>query len=160
MSQYTELEERKAVLATQELLAFESVDISEFFGDEFDKSERFQKPTTVNIIEQRERERIPKKTRQSTAWSVNVYRAWAEYRNTQIETLGDEYKSVPVDLGTTPVEEVNYRHTRFILEVMRGDGKLYPYTYPYPCSISSLLMSSYFTPQFPCASKPPPLYII
>ena len=126
MSQYTELEELEAVLATQELLAFESVDISECLGNEFDKSAHFQKPTTVNEIEQRERDRIPKKTRQSTAWSVNVYGVWAEYRNTQIETLGDEYRSVPVDLGTTPVEEVNYWLTRFILEVMRGDGKPYP----------------------------------
>ena len=63
MSQYTELEELEAVLATQELLAFESVDISECLGDEFDKSARFQKPTTVNEIEQRERGRIPKKIR-------------------------------------------------------------------------------------------------
>ena len=75
MSQYTELE---AVLATQELLAFERVDISECLAGEFDKSVRFQKPTPVNEIEQRERDRIPKKTRQSN-------------RNTQIETLGDEY---------------------------------------------------------------------
>ena len=95
-------------------------------GDGFDKSARFQKPTTVNEIEQRERDRIPKKTRQSTGWSVNVYRAWDEFRNTHIETLGDEYRSVPVDLGTTPVEELNYSLTRFILEVMRGDGKPYP----------------------------------
>ena len=38
MSQYAELEELEAVLATQELLAFESVDISECLGDEFVKS--------------------------------------------------------------------------------------------------------------------------
>ena len=112
---------------TQELLAFESVDISECLGDEFDKSACFQNPTTVNEIEQRERDRlIPKKTRQSTAWSVNVYLAWAEYRNTQIESLGNEYRSIPVDLAITPVEEVNYRLTRFILEVMSGHGKPYP----------------------------------
>ena len=59
-------------------------------------------------------------------WSANVYRAWTEYRNTQIETLGDEYRSIPVDLAITPVEEVNYRLTRFILEVIRRDGKPYP----------------------------------
>ena len=46
--------------------------------------------------------RRSRKIRQGTAWSVNVYRAWDEYRNTQIETVGDEYRSVPVDLGTTP----------------------------------------------------------
>lgn len=51
-------------------------------GDEFDKSARFQKPTTVNEIEQRERDRVPKKARQSTPWSVNVYRTLVEYRNT------------------------------------------------------------------------------
>ena len=111
---------------TQELLAFESVDISEYLGDEFDKSACFQNPTTVNEIDQREKDRIPKKTRQGTAWSVNVYLAWAEYRNTQIETLGDEYRSIPVDLAVTPVQEVNDRLTRFILEVKSGDGKPYP----------------------------------
>ena len=55
-SQYTELEELEAFLATQELLAFENVDISECLGDEFDKSACFQKPTTVNEIEQKERD--------------------------------------------------------------------------------------------------------
>ena len=49
---------------TQELLAFESIGAFECLGDEFDKSARFQKPTIVNEIEQRERDRIPKKTRQ------------------------------------------------------------------------------------------------
>ena len=58
MSQCAELEELKAVLATQELLAIESVDISEHLRDEFDKSACFQKPTTVNEIEQKERDRI------------------------------------------------------------------------------------------------------
>ena len=58
MSQYTELGELEAVRPTQELLsAIESVDVSECLGDEFDKRARFQKPTTVNEIEQRERDR-------------------------------------------------------------------------------------------------------
>ena len=56
MSQYTELEELEAILATQDLLAFESVDISKCLGDDFDKNACFQKPTTVNKIEQRERQ--------------------------------------------------------------------------------------------------------
>ena len=122
MSQYAELEELEAVLTIQELLAFGSVDISECLGDKFDKSAHFQKPTTV-------------KTRQSTAWSVNVYRAWAEYQNTQLETLGDEYRSVPVDLGTTLVDKVNYWLTRFLLEVMKDDGN------SLLCSIHSLVCS-------------------
>ena len=58
MSQCAELEKLEAVLATQELLAFENADISECLGNEFDKSACFQKPTTVNEIEQRDRDRI------------------------------------------------------------------------------------------------------
>ena len=62
MSQYTELEELKAVVATQDLLAFESVEIAECLGNEFDKTAaNFQKPTTVKEIEQRERDKLQRK---------------------------------------------------------------------------------------------------
>ena len=128
MSQYTELEELEAVIATQDLIAFENAaNISEYLEDKpDDKSSWFKKPVTTNEIEQREKDPIPKKTQQSTAWSVNVYRAWATHRNDQIDTLQDDYPSVPVDFKTSTVEEINYWMTRFILELMRSDGKPYP----------------------------------
>ena len=99
--------------ATQDLLALESENIrkdlnSEYLGDESDQRTTFENPTTVNEMEQRERERIPLKTRQSTLWSVNVYQAWAEHRNNQIETLQDEYTSVPFNLQAATVKEINY----------------------------------------------------
>ena len=58
MSQFPELEELEAFVATQDLLAFESENIgkdfiSEYLGDESDQRTRFKKPTTVNEIEQR-----------------------------------------------------------------------------------------------------------
>ena len=56
MSHCTELEELEAVLANQELLVFESVDISECLGVEFDKSACLQKPATLNEIEQKKRQ--------------------------------------------------------------------------------------------------------
>ena len=119
MSQFTKLEELEAFVATQDLLAFESENIrkdfiSEYLGDESDQRTRFEKPTTVNEIEQRERERIPLKTRQNASWSVNVYQAWAEHRNSQIETLQDEYTSVPFNFQAVTVEEIHYWLTRFI----------------------------------------------
>ena len=131
MSQFTELEELEAFVATQDLLAFESINIrndfiSEYLGDESDQRTRFEKPTTMNEIEQRERERIPLKTRQSSSWSVNIYQAWTEQRNRQVQTLQDEYTSVPFKFQAATVEEINYCLTRFILEVMRADGKPYP----------------------------------
>ena len=84
MSQFIELEELEAFVATQDLLAFESENIRkdfiyEYLGDESDQRTKFEKPTTVSEIEQRERERIPLKTRQSTSWSANVYQAWADH---------------------------------------------------------------------------------
>ena len=45
-------------LCHSRVTCFESVGISECLGDESDKSARFQKPTTVIEIEQRERDRI------------------------------------------------------------------------------------------------------
>ena len=118
-------------VATQDLLAFESENIrkdfiSKYLGDESDQRTRLVKPTAVNEIGQRERERIPLKTRQSISLSVNVCQAWAKQRNSRIETLRDEYTSVPLNFQATTVEEVNYWLTRFILEVMRADGKPYP----------------------------------
>ena len=140
----TELEELEAVLATQELLAFENVDISECLGGWIRKKCTF--PTTVKEIEQSERDRIPKKTRQRTAWSVNVYRAWAEYRNTQIDWLfGDEYRSAPVDLGTTPVEEVNYWLTRLMTwPLMTGSHERWWQAVLVPVPVFYILVSMHY----------------
>ena len=130
-------------VATQDLLAFESENIRKDFisknlGDESDQRTRFEKPTAVNEIKPRERERIPLKTRQSTSWSVNVYQAWAEHRNSQIEILRDEYTSVPLNFQATTVEEVNCWLTRYILEVMRAGGKPYPVNSLYSISTGVL----------------------
>ena len=86
LSQLLQLE---IIVATQDLLLSESVDISKYLEDEGREILRFEKPATDERIRQRERNRIPKKTRQNTAWAVNVCRAWAEHRNSQIGTLGD-----------------------------------------------------------------------
>ena len=115
-------------VATQDLLAFESENIrkdfiSKYLGDESDRRTRFEKSTAVNEIGQRERERIPLKTRQSISLSVNVYQAWTEHRSSQIETLRDKYTSVPI---------------RSILEVMRADGKPYPANLLYSISTGLL----------------------
>ena len=127
MDGLSELEQLEAINATQNFLLSEPVDISKYL-DEDGECSRFEKPTTNEQIQQRERDRIPNKTRQNISWAVNVYRAWSEYRNTKIETAVDEYSSVPLNFETTSVKEVDYWLTRFILEARRGDGK------PYPCS--------------------------
>ena len=71
------LEQLEAIVATQDLLLSESVDISNYFEDEGEEIRRFEKHATDDQIRQRERDRIPKKTRQNTAW--------AEHRNWKLE---------------------------------------------------------------------------
>ena len=62
MSQFTELEELEAFVATQDFLAFECENIgkayfSEYLRDKSDQRTRFEKPTTVNEIDCKEKER-------------------------------------------------------------------------------------------------------
>ena len=57
---------------------------------------------------------------------VNMYQASAGQRNKKIETLVDEYSSVPLSLQTTNVKVADYWLTRFILEARRRNGKPYP----------------------------------
>ena len=125
MDGLSQLEQLEAINATQDFLLSEPVDISKYL-DEDGECSRFEKPTTNEQIKQRERDRIPNKTRQNTSWAVNVYRAWAEYRNTKIETDVDEYSSVTLTFKTTSVIEADYWLTRFVLKARRGDGKPYP----------------------------------
>ena len=40
---------------------------------ELDRFLRFEKPATDERLRQRERNRIPKKTRQNPAWAINEY---------------------------------------------------------------------------------------
>ena len=127
MEGLSQLEQVEAIVATQDLITSERIDISKYLGKEKGKEDfRFEKPATNAEIWRREKERIPQKSRKNTAWAVNVYRAWAEHRTRRIETLDDEYSSVPLNFETTSVKEVNYWLTRFVLETRRGDGNPYP----------------------------------
>ena len=125
MEGLSQLEKLEVAVATQDLLRSELLDIEKYLSE--DKGDgRFEKPTTSDEIRRRGKESIPLKTKRNTAWAVNVYRSWAEYRNNQIETVDDEYSSVPLSFETMTVKEVDFWLTRFILEARRVDGKPYP----------------------------------
>ena len=85
----SQLEQLEIIFATQDSLLSESVDISKYLEDEGREILRLEKPVRDERIRQRERNRIPKKTRQSSAYAVNVCRAWVKHRNSQFGTLGD-----------------------------------------------------------------------
>ena len=64
MDGLSELEKLEAINATQDFLLSEPVDISKYL-DEDGECSRFEKPTANEQIQQRERDRIPNKTRQN-----------------------------------------------------------------------------------------------
>ena len=63
MNRLSQLEQLEVVVATQDLLLSESVDISKYLEDEGKKTRRFEKPVITEQIRRKERNRIPKKTR-------------------------------------------------------------------------------------------------
>jgi len=70
--------------------------------------------------------RIPKKTRLVNSWAKNIWTQWANSQNCHLETSEDPHCLVPLDISRTPLNELDYWLSRFIIEVRRTDGK--PYT--------------------------------
>ena len=71
---------------------------------------------------QKEKKKNPKKeARKNTEWAVKLFQAWARHWNSQIFTLGEDYPSVPVDLKSISVREVNCWLTGFIVEGVKTD---------------------------------------
>ena len=95
MDELSDGEQLECVVATEDLLHSGAFDISSYLSGS-EPHGRFEEPVTTAEISKRENARIPEKTRKNTVWAVNVYRAWAEYRSTRIETLQEEYPSVPL----------------------------------------------------------------
>ncbi len=65
---------------------------------------------------------IPANTKKGTTWAVNVWKEWSEYRRRTCESHLD----APPHLFLCRRREVNNWLSRFVLEVRRKDGSLYP----------------------------------
>lgn len=65
------------------------------------------------------------KTIQNNRWAVNVWQAWATYRNSLAKTSLEEVPVVPVDLKSAQQDQVTFWLPRFIQEVKAADGGEY-----------------------------------
>lgn len=133
MSEAPDSYELEATLAFEDLIRAENDEVEAILAceclleDENNETERFETLVTQNDIDQRAKERVPKKTQESTMWAFNIYKAWAKFRNSQLQTLSEEYPFAPVEeLKTASKKEINFWLTRFILEINKGDGTPYP----------------------------------
>ena len=90
--------------------------------------QRFEKISNSEEIDRRIRDNVPQKTRYQNQWCVRVWQSWAEWRNEcKDESLVTEkFKTVPTVIDTSNPEELGFWLARFILEVKRKDGKVYP----------------------------------
>lgn len=84
------------------------------------------KVATEEQLQQRRIEWIPVKTRKQNSWAMSCYVEWAEWRNTQAETLLGDGGLVPATLGNQSLYSMDYWLSRFIIEWRRKDGSPYP----------------------------------
>ena len=90
------------------------------------KAARFVKPLSADEIKSRNYQAVPKKTRQSNDWALGVWREWSRFRNSQPDTFLEPGYPIPENVGLLNNDLLDYWGQRFILEVRRKDGKVYP----------------------------------
>ena len=81
----------------------------------------FASPKTKEEVDKAQRESIPKKTQDDTAYYVRLWSSWSEYRAT---TTGIPVPSLAV-LSTT-TKDLQYWLIHFIYEVRKKNGSEYP----------------------------------
>ena len=82
---------------------------------------------TSSQLNQKFKNSVPKKTRQQNAWNIRVWTDWASNRNKLAATLSDEHYTVPVEFNhNMAFDTLDYWPARFVFEIRREDGKLYP----------------------------------
>ena len=87
---------------------------------------RFSKQFFDEELKDKLMEGIPKKTKYNNNWSVNIWREWARQRNKLPETAQEKYQKVPEKLEKVTFAELEFWLSRFIVEVRKKDGTLYP----------------------------------
>ena len=89
--------------------------------------ERFGPSVSAFELKEQHVNAIPKKTRQSNNWATTLWRDWAINRNCRPETAVEPGFPIPIDIGMLrDFELLNYWMERFICEIRRKDGNVYP----------------------------------
>ena len=84
------------------------------------QASRFGPLVSASDIVSRQKASVPANTRKNSNWAMNVWRDWAEYRSKQNPSDAPSY------ILTMGVNDVDKWLSRFVLEVRRKDGKVYP----------------------------------
>lgn len=144
MTKVSDCDELKAMLASDDLINAEDAEVETILGvwSSFQRWEwrkrKISKSCHVKGYWAKSK-RKKKKTQETTKWVFNIYKAWARFRNTQLQTLSEEYPFVPVDeLKTASPKEIDFWLTCFILEGNKG------YWMPYPANSLYMIACSFW----------------
>ena len=88
---------------------------------------RFANPVTTEVLDSIRKSGIPEKTKQSTSWSLNVWKEWSKERNAVPFTEELEKNHALVEQFTDlPLESIQFWLPKFIVEVKKSNGENYP----------------------------------
>ena len=84
-------------------------------------SERFAAPKTEEEVKTARENAIPKNTRSSTTWAVNVWKEWTVNLHQQLPSF-----QCPPHIMLCSPPQLSYWLSRFVLEVRRQNGEHHP----------------------------------
>ena len=105
------------------------------------QTQRFAEPVADGEVEERSRAGIPKNTQRRNKWAVNTWIKWSIARNNRriVEeddnVMSDKFTKILISLDHMPDDQLNYWVAKFILEVRKEDGSMYP-----PKTVFALVM--------------------
>ena len=82
---------------------------------------RFADPKTEEDVAAARRASVPKKTQADTKYCMRLWNEWTTHRNA-LSTA----EKIPDNITTMNAETLQYWMCRFVLEVRKKDGKVYP----------------------------------
>ena len=95
--------------------------------EEVQHNNRFSAPVSYGELQNQKELSIPKTTRQSNHWALEVWTEWVKYRNARPETMlesGGVY--IPEDIYELSIESLNFWLQRFVPEIRKKTGTDYP----------------------------------
>ena len=72
---------------------------------------------------------MPQKTRNQNSWATGVWDAWANWHNKSVvgkAPPGEPYIFIPADIQGMAENELGFWLTRFVLEIRKRNGEVYP----------------------------------
>ena len=85
-------------------------------------SSRFAVLKTDSDVDEAKASSVPKNTKKSTDWAVNIWKQWSAHRR-RVCSLYSEW---PVHLYIAQPQELNYWLSKFVLEARKNNGEPYP----------------------------------